>query len=124
MRYLILFLLLISCSARKTETVKEIDKLKESEISVNNVLEFKNSTDKSLYFVKEYYNDGTLKKESYTQKNKIKNERKKVEFRTYRTITTYKSIYKKNTQKEAVSVWVWVAGFLLIFIFALIKFRK
>ena len=129
-------LLLSSCSARKTETTKDKEKTKEVEkiesvtFDYSKFIEQNSYLDKGVIFVREFNNEGKLLKETFEAKNVLKTTRKtslKVNYKsniTYKTVTTYKSIKNKETQKEAVSIWVWFFGLLLIFIFALIKFRK
>lgn len=130
---IIMAFLFLGCSARKVEQVKEIDKLKSAEHNSFTYflqlkqLEINHSLDLGFSYTKETSVNGDLK-ETFVQNNKVVSNIKtihltrRIDSITYKTVTTYKSVNNKNTQKEAISIWVWVIGFLLASIVGLVVY--
>jgi hypothetical protein len=133
--FLLSVFFLSSCTARKVETKKDTEKtqgietVKAESFDYLKLMENNFSFDKGIIFVKEYQN-GIVVKETLEQKNQVKTQYKTEIKTSYKNFNIYKK-YKinkttliKNTQKEGVSIWVWIIGFIFIFVFSLIKFPK
>jgi hypothetical protein len=132
MKYLFLALLLVSCGTRKTNQIKEVEKIKSAEINTSadfsmfRKLEATESYDRGYVYTRE--KDGL--KETFAQNNKSTASVKiidSVRYSTttiYKTVVTYKTIKDKKTQSDGVSIWVWIFGLFLIFVFAILKWNK
>jgi hypothetical protein len=132
MKYLFILLLIVSCGSRKTNQLKEVEKIKSAEINTSDYfsmfrkLEAIESYDRGYVYTRE--KDGL--KETFAQNNKSTTSVKTIDSVHYstaiinKTVTTYKTIKDKKTQSDGVSVWVWVVGLFLVFLFAILKWNK
>jgi hypothetical protein len=134
-KLVIIFLVVIQagCGTRKTDQIKEVEKIKSAEIntsadfSMSEELYVNNTYDNSFIYTRE--KDGL--KETFVQNNKSTGSVKiidSVRYITaiiYKTVATYKTIKDKKTQSNGVSIWVWIVGLFLVFVFAIIlNFKK
>jgi len=133
-KLVIIFLaaLAAGCGTRKTNQIKEVEKIKSAEINTSadfsmfRKLNINNTYDNSFIYTRE--KDGL--KETFVQNNKSTASVKiidSVRYSTaiiYKTVATYKTIKDKKTQSDGVSIWVWIVGFFLIFVFAILKWNK
>ena len=129
---IIFLVLFVSCGSRKTNQIKEVEKIKSSEIntsadlSIFRKLEATESYDRGYVYTRE--KDGL--KETFTQNNKSNASVKIIDSVSYntaiinKTVTTYKTVKNKKTQSDGVSVWVWIVGLFLVFLFAILKWNK
>ena len=129
---IIFLVLFVSCGSRKTNQIKEIEKIKSAEINTSadlsmfRKLDINNTYDRGYIYTRE--KDGL--KETFTQNNKSSTSTKIVDSVRYntaiinKTVTTYKTIKNKKTQSDGVSVWVWIVGLFLVFLFAILKWNK
>jgi hypothetical protein len=120
--------LVVGCGTRKTEQIKEVEKIKLVDTSsLIDLSDFKMlyreyNNDKGFVYTRE--KDGL--KETFTQNNKEVSKLKIVDSvryklaTIYKTLTTYKSIKNKKTQSDGVSYWVWFTGLFFTFLFAII----
>jgi hypothetical protein len=120
--------LVVGCGTRKTEQIKEVEKIKLVDTSsLIDLSDFKMlyreyNNDKGFVYTRE--KDGL--KETFTQNNKEVSKLKIVDSvryklaTIYKTLTTYKSIKNKKTQSDGVSYWVWFTGLFFAFLFAII----
>lgn len=125
-------LLFLGCNARKTELVKEIDKLKSIDkletISNEWFKEFEANAirESNFNFIREFSENGNVIKETLNKSEKKSNSSKSKEYIknithiTYKSIITYKSVKNKKTQKEQISNWVFYFGILCALIFGLV----
>jgi hypothetical protein len=121
--------LAVGCGTRKTYQTKELDKLKSAEIntsadfSIFKKLHINNTFDRSFKYTRQI---GDLK-ETFEQNNKSTTSVKIIDsvryktFDIYRTTITYKSVKNKQTQSN--NNLIWIVAIILIFLFALIKFK-
>ena len=129
---IIFLVLFFSCGTRKTNQIKEIEKIKEAEIntsadlSIFRKLEATESYDRGYVYTRE--KDGL--KETFTQNNKSTASVKIIDSVRYntaiinKTVATYKTVKNKKTQSDGVSIWVWIVGLFLVFLFAILKWNK
>jgi hypothetical protein len=130
-KLVIIFLVVIQvgCGTRKTDQTKELDKLKSAEtigsvdFSLFKKLDINNTFDRGYIYSRE--KDGL--KETFVQNNKSTTNIKIVDsvryktFDIYRNTITYKSVKNKETQSN--NNLIWIVAIILIFLFALIKFK-
>ena len=129
---IIFLVLFVSCGSRKTNQIKEIEKIKSAEINTSadlsmfRKLDINNTYDRGYIYTRE--KDGL--KETFTQNNKSSTSTKIVDSVRYntaiinKTVATYKTVKNKKTQSDGVSIWVWIVGLFLIFVFAILKWNK
>jgi hypothetical protein len=127
---IIFLVLFISCGTRKTNQIKEVEKIKSSEINTSadlsmfRKLEATESYDRGYIYTRE--KDGL--KETFAQNNKSTTNVKiidSVRYSTaiiYKTVVTYKTIKDKKTQTN--NNLVWAIGLFLVFVFAILKWNK
>ena len=129
---IIFLVLFVSCGSRKTNHIKEVEKIKSAEINTSadfsmfKKLDVNNTYDRGYVYTRE--KDGL--KETFTQNNKSSTSTKivdSVRYNTatiYKTVATYKTVKNKKTQSDGVSIWVWAIGLFLVFVFAILKWNK
>jgi hypothetical protein len=129
---IIFLVLFVSCGSRKTNQIKEIEKIKSAEINTSadlsmfRKLEATESYDRGYVYTRE--KDGL--KETFTQNNKSNASVKIIDSVRYntaiinKTVATYKTVKNKKTQSDGVSIWVWIVGLFLVFLFAILKWNK
>ena len=127
---IIILLLFVSCGTRKTEQIKELSKIKEAQISsftdfnMFRKLDRDENFDKSFIYIQE--KDGL--KQTFIQNNKSSSSTKTFDSVRYNKATIYKTVTKhvtvKNKKTQTNNNLVWGIGLFLVFVFALIKFRK
>lgn len=134
-KLVIFFLVVIQvgCATRKTERIKEIEKIKSvEELSFTDFSRFKQfdineSFDRGFSYVIERSNTGDVK-ETFVQNNKSDVKIKYVDLvryintKEYKKYDIVKTITIKETQKEAISIWVWVVGFLFASVVGLVVY--
>ena len=117
------------CGTRKTQQIKELEKLKSAE-TIDSVdfymfkkFDINYAFDRSFKYTREI---GDLK-ETFEQNDKSTTNIKIVDLVSYKqatinkTVTTYKSVKNKATQSN--NNLIWIVALVLIFLFALIKFK-
>lgn len=130
-KLVIIFLvaLVAGCGTRKTQQLKELDKLKSAETidSVDFYLfkkfDINNTFDRKFKYTRE--KEGL--KETFEQNDKSTTNIKIVNLVRYKqatinkTVTTYQSVKNKQTQSN--NNLIWIVALVLIFLLALIKFK-
>jgi hypothetical protein len=125
-----LVVILIGCGTRKTENIKNLEKIKSDSFTASSdffslkQFELNQSLDLGYTYTKEPTAYGI--KETFIQNNKREEKRKTIDLKRYKTIytrvtkTLYKSVKRKKTQSDGVSTWVWFTGLFFAFLFAII----
>lgn len=125
--YIILLILFISCGARKTETVKEIDKLESIENTNLKSFDFNRNyfMTNDTEYINETFDKGVISTRNTYKSSKSSKLETKIKYATkttYKTITTFKSVKNKSTEKKEPYITFGI-GFvvLAVLIYALIK---
>jgi hypothetical protein len=125
-----LVVILIGCGTRKTENIKNLEKINSEGLTANSEflrlqkINLESFRDKGYKYIKEPTMYGI--KETFIQNDKVFHKLKIVDsvryIYNYQTITKtlYKSVKTKKTQSDGVSTWVWFTGLFFIFLFAII----
>jgi hypothetical protein len=125
-----LVVILIGCGTRKTENIKNVEKINSDSFTANSEflrlqkINLESFRDRGYKYIKEPTAYGI--KETFIQNDKVFNKLKIVDsvsyIYNYQTITKtlYKSVKTKKTQSDGVSYWVWFTGLFFAFLFAII----
>jgi hypothetical protein len=125
-----LVVILIGCGTRKTENIKNLEKINSEGLTANSEflrlqkINLESFRDKGYKYIKEPTIYGI--KETFIQNNKVFQKLNIIDsvryIDSYRIITKtlYKSVKTKKTQSDGVSYWVWFTGLFFAFLFAII----
>jgi hypothetical protein len=125
-----LVVILIGCGTRKTENIKNLEKINSEGLTANyeflrlQKINLESFRDKGYKYIKEPTMYGI--KETFIQNDKVFQKLKIVDSVRYIdsfriiTKTLYKSVKTKKTQSDGVSYWVWFTGLFFTFLFAII----
>jgi hypothetical protein len=125
-----LLVILIGCGTRKTENIKNLEKINLKSLTANSEflrlqkINLETFRDRGYKYIKEPTAYGT--KETFIQNDKEGIKLKIVDSVRYIdscriiTKTLYKSVNNKKTQSDGVSTWVWFTGLFFAFVFAII----
>jgi hypothetical protein len=125
-----LVVILIGCGTRKTENIKNLEKINSEGLTDNSEflrlqkINLESFRDKGYKYIKEPTIYGI--KETFIQNNKVFQKLNIIDsvryIDSYRIITKtlYKSVKTKKTQSDGVSYWVWFTGLFFAFLFAII----
>jgi hypothetical protein len=125
-----LVVILIGCGTRKTENIKNVEKINSEGLTANSEflrlqkINLESFRDRGYKYIKEPTAYGI--KETFIQNDKEGLKLKIVDsvryIYNYQTIkkTLYKSVKTKKTQSDGVSTWVWFTGLFFAFLFAII----
>ena len=125
-----LVVILIGCGTRKTENIKNLEKINSEGLTANSEflrlqkINLESFRDRGYKYIKEPTAYGI--KETFIQNDKVFQKLKIVDSVRYIdscrniTKTLYKSVKTKKTQSDGVSTWVWFTGLFFAFLFAII----